>query len=243
MNHARFRIPVALILLLVGSLAAPAAAQSEKEDGQVTARLSPGGMVLTITSQLPFEELWGLVIDYCDGSREEIWARFPSKIEYRARPGGEGYAFYAEKPMRRVLVKTLPIEATGEQVINFRFTTVRRRCGEPDPPKLYCSNVEVAPVIPRSWEGVPVEFKSSRHVVSAGLRFPGVDGLAPARQPIFNPRIYRPSVRFNPVDRAWRGTFISMGVPPGEYEKVVLVLHDDFGEQAKCPVGKITVLP
>jgi hypothetical protein len=131
----------------------------------------------------------------------------------------------------------------GEQVINFRFTTVTRKCGEPEPPKLYCSNVQVAMEIVRAWEGVPIEFKSSRHVVSVGLRFPGVDGLAPARQPIFNPRIYMPSVRFNPVDRAWRGTFISMGVPPGEYEKVVLVVQDDFGEQAKCPVGKISVAP
>jgi len=50
-------------------------------------------------------------------------------------------------------------------------------------------------------------------------------------------------VEFNPTDRTWTGTFTSVGVPVGEYEKVVLVVQDDFGEQAKCPVGKISVLP
>lgn len=69
------------------------------------------------------------------------------------------------------------------------------------------------------------------------------DGLAPAREPIYNPRIYRPSLRFNPSDRTWRGTIISVGVPAGEYEKVVLVVQDDFGGQAKCQVGKISVQP
>ena len=201
-------------------------------------------MVLTITSQLKFEELWGLVIDYCDQSREEIFERFPSKIEYRPILGGTGYSFYAEKPMRRVLIKTLPIVENGGPVTDIRLTPVQRKCENPDPtPKLYCSGVQVAREIHRSWEGTEIQFTSTRHVVRAGLRFPGVDGLAPTRKPEFNQRIYFPSVEFNPTDRTWTGTFTSVGVPVGEYEKVVLVVQDDFGEQAKCPVGKISVLP
>jgi hypothetical protein len=157
--------------------------------------------------------------------------------------GAEGYSFYADKPMRRALIKTLPIPETGSAV-NFRLTTATRKCDDPEPlPQLYCNDVQVASVIHRSWEGEAIEFKSNRHVMRAGLSFPGVDGLAPTRQPIFNLRIYQPSIRFDPVERTWTGTFISNGVPLGEYEKVVLVLQDDFGEQAKCPVGDVSVLP
>ncbi|HEX6304827.1 MAG TPA: hypothetical protein VFZ76_11600 [Anaerolineales bacterium] len=240
----RTKLVLTLMILTATSLLSPDAAKSANGDAGVVGRFSHGGMILRMTSELEFEELWGLVINYCDGSREEIWHRFPSKIEYRARLGATGYNFYADKPMKRVLIKTLPIEATGEQVINFRFTTVRRKCDKPEPPpKLYCSNVQVAPVINRSWEGEPIEFKSSRHVVRAGLRFPGVDGLAPAREPIFNQRIYRPSVRFDAAEHTWRGTFMSLRIPVGEYTKVELVVQDDFGEQAKCPVGKLTVMP
>ena len=32
-------------------------------------------------------------------------------------------------------------------------------------------------------------------------------------------------------------------VPLGEYQKVDLVVQDDFGEQAECRVGKISVQP
>jgi hypothetical protein len=150
----RFIVLFILVVLTATSLLTPGAALGANGDGGVVARFSHGGMILRMTSDLEFEELWGLVINYCDGSREEIWHRFPSKIEYRATLGAAGYNFYAEKPMKRVLIKTLPIEATGGQVINFRLTMVRHKC-----------------------------------------------------------------------------------------DKVELVVQDDFGEQAKCRVGKVTVVP
>ena len=231
----------ALVFLLSASLIQPVAAKSEKESGRVAGHFSPGGTVLTVTSESQFDELWGLVIDFCDGSHEENFERFPSKIEYRPHLGSTGYSFYAEKPMRRVVIKTLPIDASGTPPTDFILTTVQRKCGNPEPtPNLYCNNVQVAHVIHRS-VSEPIEFHSNRHVVRAGLKFPGVNGLAPARDS--STYVLRPSLRFDPVDRVWTGTFISVYVPVGDYKKVELVVQDDFGEQAKCPVGDMTVLP
>ena len=245
MNPKRFHILLALTLVIGATLATPAAAKSEKDDGEVIGHFSPGGMLLTVTSQSEFEQLWYLAIDYCDGRHEEINARrFPSKLPGIVSLGAQGYSFYADKPMRRAVIKSLPIPETGGPAVDFRFTQVQRKCGNPDPPpQLYCNDVQVGRVIHRSWEGEAIEFKSNRHVMRAGLSFPGVDGLAPTRQPIYNLRIYQPGVRFDPVDRTWTGTFISLWVPVGEYEKVVLIVQDDFGQQAKCPLGDIRVLP
>lgn len=209
---------------------------------EVKGNFSPGGRVLTIISQAEFEELWGLQIDYCDGTSESI-GRHVFRIKFRAPISGPGYSFYAEKPMKRVIIFSLPIEGLFAAP-NFRITKVRRDCGIPDPPpKLYCNNVQLSRVIQRAWEGEPISFKSTRYVVFTGLKFPGVDGLAPARVADFHPNRYFPSVKFGSSTHTWTGTFISLRIPVGEYKKVVLVVRDDFGQQAKCPVGNITVLP
>jgi hypothetical protein len=50
-------------------------------------------------------------------------------------------------------------------------------------------------------------------------------------------------VRFDAAEHTWRGMFMSLRVPVGEYDMVELVVQDDFGEQAKCRVGKVTVVP
>jgi hypothetical protein len=240
MSHLR----VPILLILIALVAAPvnsAAAKQEKNGEPVKGHFSLGGMVLKITSQSKFEELWGLQVNYCDGSQEEI-GRYQHKIIFRARLGSPGYKFYAEKPMQRARIKTLPLE--GESAGDFRYTEVRRECGKSEKaPKLYCHDVEVAPVIHRSWEGEPISFKSARSVVFAGLMFPGVDGLAPARVPDFHPNRYFPSIAYQPSEHTWTGTFISMRIPPGTYQKVMLVVKDDFEQQAKCPVGKVTVVP
>ncbi|HLE16454.1 MAG TPA: hypothetical protein VI776_17060 [Anaerolineales bacterium] len=237
-------IRTATIILSIALLLAPvsgAAAKPEKPVGPVKGHFSLGGMVLTITSQSEFEELWGLQVDYCDGSREEI-GRYQHKIIFRAKLGSGGYKFYAEKPMQRARIKTLLV--AGDAADDFRYTDVRRECGKPEkPPKLYCHDVEVAPVIQRSWEGEPISFKSARSVVSAGLMFPGVDGLAPARVPDFHPNRYFPSIAYNPSEHTWTGTFISMRIPAGTYQKVMLVVKDDFEQQAKCLVGRVRVEP
>ena len=243
MNHLRFTTFITLIILVIAGLANPAAAKGKKSNGDVIGDFSPGGMVLTITSQAEHEQLWGLVIDYCDGSRDEI-LRYPFKIKFRVSLGSKGYVFYAEKAMRRVVIKTLPPTEKGKPPDNFRLTMVQRKCGNPElTPKLYCNNVKVARTIHRSWEGIPIEFKSTRHVVRAGLSFPGVDGLALTRKPEWNPERYFPSIRYDPTNRTWTGTFISLWLPVGEYEKVTLIVQDDFSKQAKCPVGRISVLP
>lgn len=240
MKWSRASFLVVLIALQIASVSG-AAAKPEKPEGPVKGRFSLGGMVLKITSQSEFEELWGLQVDYCDGSREEI-GRYAHKIHFRAKLGAGGYRFYAEKPMQRTRIKTLLVEEEAAE--EFRYTEVRRSCEEPvDPPRLYCHDVQVAPVIQRSWEGEPISFKSTRAVVFAGLQFPGVDGLAPARVPDFHPNRYFPSITYNLSERTWTGTFISMRIPAGTYQKVMLVVKDDFEQQAKCPVGKVTVEP
>lgn len=243
MNHLRFATFMTLILLLITGLTNPTAAKSKQNKDEVIGDFSPGGMMLTITSQAEHETLWGLVIDYCDGSREEILS-YPFKYKMFVRLGPNGYTIYAEKAMRRVMIKSLPPIENGNFPDDFRLTMVQRKCRNPDPtPKLYCNDVKIPRTIHRSWEGIPIEFKSTRHVVRAGLSFPGVDGLALTRKPEWNPERYFPSIKYDPANRTWTGTFISLWVPVGEYEKVALVVQDDFSKQAKCPVGRISVLP
>lgn len=245
MNRLQLPTLLSLILLVSAGLASPVAAKDEKDaHAAVTGDFSPGGMILTITSQLELEQLYGLVINYCDRSREEILS-YPFRIKFRTPLGSKGFSFYADKPMQQVLIKSLPVVENGKRPDDFRYTVAWRKCGNPDPtPKLYCNDVRVEREIYRSWRrGIPLEFESSSHVVRAGLSFPGVDGLALTRQPEFNPKRYFPSIKYDPATHTWKGTFISLGVPVGKYEKVVLVVQDDFGQQAKCPVGKVSVLP
>jgi hypothetical protein len=240
MKHMRPPTLFLLIALLLFPVTS-AVAKQENNGEPVKGHFSLGGMMLKITSQSKFEELWGLQVNYCDGSKEEI-GRYQHKINFRARLGSKGYKFYAEKPMQYARIKTLPLE--GDHAGDFRYTEVRRECGKSEKaPKLYCHDVEVAPVIHRSWEGEPITFKSARAVVFAGLQFPGVDSLAPARVPDFHPNRYFPSIAYNSSEHTWTGTFISMRIPVGTYQKVMLVVKDDFEQQAKCLVGKVTVVP
>jgi hypothetical protein len=241
MNHLRVATFITLILLIITGLTNPTAAKGNKNDGEVIGIFSPGGRVLTITNQAVHGQLYGLVIDYCDGSHEEPFKGY-LKIIFRGLLGPNGYEFYAEKEMRQVVFKLRPLIENGKRPDDFRLTMVQRKCGNPEPtPNLYCNNVNVARTIHRSWRGVPIEFKSTHHVVRAGLSFPGVDGLALTKKPEWNPKWYFPSIKYDPTNRTWRGTFISLWLPVGEYERVALVVQDDFGKQAKCPVGRISV--
>lgn len=219
--------------------ATPASAQDAS--AQVTGKFQRNGLKLTITSQAAYEQLWGLQINYCDGTSEQLTRH--SRRGVFGPNISKGYTFYAEKPMQRVVITSLPIGPTSAAP-NFRITQSRRSCGAPDPlPKLACHDVQVATAFHRSWEGEPISFKSNARVYFAGLKFPGVDGLAPAREATYKAKLYLPSLKYDYKDREWSGTFISNRVPVGSYEKVMLVVEDIYGQQAKCPVGAITVLP
>ena len=243
MIRTRYNLVFSLLFLFIAPVGTIFVGNGGKDSSpEVIGDFSPGGRVLTITSQSEFEELWGLQVDYCDGSKEKI-GRYQFRIKFRARIGSGGYSFYADKPMRQALIKTLPPVPKGSSAEDFRYTTVRRNCGGDDQlPKLFCNDVSISQVIHRSWEGEAISFKSNRHVIFAGLRFPGVDGLAPTRVPDFHEKRYFPSVKYDPAQRTWTGTFISLRVPVGEYQNVVLLVRDDYGQQAVCDVGKITVL-
>jgi hypothetical protein len=241
--HASFILIISLLFSFATQSSNLSASKIEKEPPpEVKGTFSPGGMALKITSQAELELLWALQVDYCDGSSESI-GRHVFRIKWRAPISGAGYTFYADKPMKRVIIVSLPIGSLSAAP-NFRLTTVRRNCDNADPlPKLYCHDVQVSRVIHRAWEGEPISFKSTRHVAFTGLKFPGVDGLAPARVADYHPNRYYPSVSYDPGTHTWTGTFISLRIPVGEYKNVVLVVRDDFGQQAKCPAGSITVIP
>lgn len=238
---ARYLLLALLVFFAAqGSLAAASNAENASS-AEVTGAFSRNGRVLTITSRAEFEELWTLQIEYCDGSREDL-GRHSRRGIFRAPLTGQGFTFYAEKPMKRVVIHSLPIEGLFSAP-NLRRTEVRRGCGDSTPlPNLSCRDVQVAQEIHRTWEGEPITFTSTPRVYFASLKFPGVDGLAPARVADFRPKRYAPSIEYRFREGVWTGTFMSIRIPVGEYEKVELVVQDIYGQQAKCPVGKVTVL-
>ena len=197
-------------------------------------------MNLTISSQGADELLWRLQVIYCDGTSDEFGlGPLPGIFGPNL---AQGYTLKVEKPMQRGVITSLPIVGTTRPA-NFRMTTVRHSCAAQEPlPKLACNDVQVDSVFHRSWEGKPISFKSNGRVYFAGLKFPGVDGLAPVRASSFN-RIYAPSLSYDFASHTWSGTFISLHIPVGSYEHVMLVVEDIYGGQAKCPAGNITVLP
>lgn len=207
---------------------------------QVTGKFTRNGLKLAISSQGADELLWRLHIKYCDGTSDEFGlGPLPGKFGPNL---SQGYILNVEKPMQRVVVTSLPFGRTTSAP-NVSATTLRRSCAKQEPlPKLACKDVQVDAVFQRSWEGKPISFKSNARVAFAGLKFPGVDGLAPVKESTFN-RIYAPSLHYDSASHTWSGTFISLRVPTGSYQRVMLVVEDIYGQQAKCPAGDITVLP
>ncbi len=243
MNHKARHILLALLMLVIalGSTFTASSAQNATS-AEVKGVFSRNGLVLTITSQAEYEELWVLQIEYCDGSREDL-GRHSRRGIFRQPLTGQGFTFYAEKPMRRVVIHSLPVEGLFSAP-NLRQTVARRGCGDSTAlPNLSCRDVQVAQEIHRVWEGTPITFISTPRVYFASLKFPGVDGLAPARVADFRPKRYAPSIEYKYTEGVWTGTFMSIRLPLGEYEKVELVVQDIYGQQAKCPVGNVTVLP
>jgi hypothetical protein len=222
--------------------AMPAGVVQATSDGAVAAKFTRNGLALTMTSTATYEQLWVLQINYCDGTSESLGRH--SRRNIFGQNISEGYTFYAEKPMQRVVISSLPIGRLSSAE-NFRSTQVRRSCGSsPDPaPKLACHDVQVASAFHRTFEGQPISFTSNARVYFAGLKFPGVDGLASARVASYKARYFAPSIRFDFKNRVWSGTFLSRKIPVGTYEHVMLIVEDIYGNQAKCPAGEITILP
>jgi hypothetical protein len=241
MTRKAIHILLALFIVMGLQVSTLTVGKAQAASSDVSGKFSRNGLLLTITSQAAYEQLWGLQIKYCDGTSEQIGRQ--SRRGVFGPNISKGFTFYAEKPMQNVLITSLPIGSTSAAA-NFRTTQARRSCGTPDPlPKLACHDVQVASTIHRAWEGEPISFKSNARVYSAGLKFPGVDGLAQARLATFKAKLYAPSLTFDFKNHIWSGTFISLRVPPGTYQKVMLIIEDVYGQQAKCSVGTITVLP
>ncbi len=243
MNHKTRHLLLALLIFIVAQGSTVTASSSQNAaPAEVKGVFSRNGLVLTITSQAEYEELWALQIEYCDGSQEDL-GRHSRRGIFRQPLTGQGFTFYAEKPMRRVVIHSLPVEGLFSAP-NLRQTVARRGCGDSTAlPNLSCRDVQVAQEIHRVWEGTPITFISTPRVYFASLKFPGVDGLAPARVADFRPKRYAPSIEYVYQEGVWTGTFMSIRLPLGKYEKVELVVQDIYGQQAKCPVGNVTVLP
>jgi len=231
---------VIILALLLSAL--PASRALAAFEGVVTGKFTRNGLALTITSTAAYEQLWVLQINYCDGTAESLGRN--SRRNVFGPNISESYPFYAEKPMQRVVISSLPIGRLASAP-NFRSTQVRRSCGgSPNPaPNLACHDVQVASEFRRTFEGEPISFTSNSRVYFAGLKFPGVDGLASARVASYKSKYFAPSIQFDFKNRVWSGTFLSRHIPTGKYQHVMLVIEDVFGNQAKCPVGEITVLP
>jgi hypothetical protein len=234
-------LSVFIVSMLVLS-ALPAGSAEAASEGVVTGQFIRNGLALTITSTATYEELWVLQINYCDGTSESIGRN--SRRNIFGQDLSAGYTFYAEKPMQRVVISSLPIGRLSAAP-NFRSTQVRRSCGSsPVPaPRLACRAVKVASSFRRTFEGQPISFTSNARVYFAGLKFPGVDGLASAKVASYKAKYFAPSIRFDYKNRVWSGTFLSRKIPTGTYQHVMLIVEDIYGNQAKCPVGEITVLP
>ncbi len=243
MTHKFVRLNLSIILILgmIFSLT-PAGSVAAALDGEVSGQFIRNGLALKITTTLSYEQLWGLQINYCDGTSEQLGRH--SRRNIFGPNLAEGFTFYAEKPMQRVVITSLPIGRLAAAE-NFRATQVRRSCGSsPDPaPRLACHDVQVASQFRRTFEGQPISFTSNARVYFAGLRFPGVDGLASARVASYKANYFAPSIQFDYKNRVWSGTFLSRKIPTGTYKHVMLIVEDIFGNQAKCPVGELTVLP
>ena len=239
--HLFLAVFIVLGLQLSALPAAGAQAAEEIGSGVVTGKFTRNGLLLTITSTEAFEQLWGLQINYCDGTSESLGKH--SRRNIFGPNISEGFTFYAEMPMQRVVITSLPIGRLASAA-NFRSTQVRRSCSSSDPrPKPACHDVQVASEFRRTFAGEPISFTSNARVYFAGLKFPGVDGLASARVASYKARYFAPSIQFDFKNRVWSGTFLTRKIPVGTYEHVMLVIEDIYGKQAKCPVGDITVLP
>lgn len=178
-----------------------------------------------------------LEITYCDNSTG-YFSPVPSV-------GEDDWTYYDSKPMQRVEINVVNLfsEYKTEQPHYFSVA-VRRNCGEEQAPlSLSCKNVTISSAIHRN-TAEPVSFTSNQHVTTAGLRMPGVTGLIAVETISWNYSLrHKQNLEYNKATRIWSGTFPSLYIPVGDYKDVWLLVFDEFGQQASCKIGKLSILP
>ena len=199
---------------------------------EIYGKFSPGGMRLTITGKPYGLIIVQLGITYCDGSSETFGHNVVTN-----------YTHLADKPMERVnIVFVNPYGIDDNEPLLSKV--VKRNCELPDPlPSLYCNDVKVARAVQRSWKE-PISFKSTRFVYLAGLKLSGVDGPIWIKKVEWNHGIgWNRTLSYKYSEKVWTGTFPSTEIPVGKYNNVWLIVIDDYGQQAKCRIGDLEILP
>ncbi len=220
---------VVIIVFVFGSF-------SQVSAKSITGKFSDGGMQLTIkTPGNTFIE--GLTIDYCDGT---IGTFTPVPHVYRS-----SWVYFDTKEMRRVRAYTTNPDFDWEtNPVQGIETEFKRKCnGDTPPPPLFCKNVEIVHTIHRGVNET-ITFKSTQSAYSAGLRLPGVDRLIWVETISWNYSLRREqNLEYDKATRIWSGTFPSLYIPVGDYKDVWLLVFDEFGQQAACKIGKLSILP
>jgi hypothetical protein len=228
-------------MILILALLAPStalAAQGAAGAAPLKVKFSHGGLRLDISNNTSY---WGLILNltvaFCDG--DSLTGRQIGAYRHYL---SETFTYTAEKPMRSVVIDAVnPGPGESGKIV---VVSLKRNCTPSSSPSpLFCNNVDLAPVIHRS-TAEPVSFTGPAHLYNAGLRIPGVDGLALTRQ------IHRTSgyswqhtVKYEHKSHTWSGYIPTLYIPVGRYQNVELVVQDGYGKQAKCRIGDLTVIP
>jgi hypothetical protein len=233
-NKKRLQLILMTLFFVVLPMITVSAAPNDQIPPAAIGRFSPGGMKITISS--PAQTiLYRLDIQYCDDTSGWFSPAPHIPLFY------SGITYVSHKPMKKVEIVTTN-RYLSENPNPLIITTVRRGCRPPEPlPRLYCNNVKVSPVIFRSPQE-PIAFMSNRFVLRAGLKLPGVDGIIWA-QSLYEGYGLPTNIQYTYRSREWTGSFPSMYIPNGEYEKVWLVVEDDFGQRVNCWIGRLSVQP
>jgi hypothetical protein len=204
----------------------------------ITARFTHGGLRLVVENSRDYSLLLiRMDIQYCDGTSEggDRYGFYHIIIK-------DGFTFIAEKPLHRVTIYTTVPEVTDNKA--YQSIVVTRSCtASSTRSRLYCNNVSFPHEVHRGYND-PISFDGPSYIHRAGLRIPGVDYLILTQRinRYFEYHFYR-TISYNYREHRWRGTVPTAKIPVGTYHGVELVVQDGFGNQAKCPVGDLTVLP
>ena len=195
-----------------------------------------------------------IIVKFCDGSHitDYLW-----DIPH-------SFSKIYEKPIAKITVVSYNV---SDKYLKDHFSSVSRGCLHKSPnPVFTCGDVQM----PRELSYIkttPISFKSDRTLVSAALVFPGVDGefefklagnnyggweLLPNNIIKYEgwrwlPDNLKSTLDFNPSELRWEGIFYPLPrsgeyfLPRGVYHGVWLQVRNDYGQQAKCPVGDVVV--
>lgn len=218
---------VVIFVIVFGSFSQVSAAS-------ISGKFSKGGFALTIYSPAIIVRL---NLEHCDGTMSSFG---PTGNIYQSP-----WTYFGDKELKRVgVVSTNPDFDWETNQVPLIETVFKRKCNDEEPPApLFCKNIEIAHSFHRGLNE-SITFKSNQFVYSAGLRLPEVNGLIWIETINWNYGLRREqNLDYDSSTRIWSGTFPSLYIPVGDYKDVWLLVFDEFGQQASCKIGKLSILP